>query len=56
MGRNFLAGSGGDATNAVLAAIDYNFRRLLACVAFLWAAIWIALTAQKDSEPRQATA
>ena len=56
MGRNFLAGAGGDATNAVLAAIGYNFRRLLAWLTFLWAAIWIALTAQKASDPRQATA
>jgi len=56
MGRNFLAGAGGDATNAVLAAIGYNFRRLLAWLAFLWAAIRIALTAQKASGPHQATA
>jgi IS5 family transposase len=55
MGRNFLAGAGGDATNAVLAAIGYNFRRLLAWLAFLWAAIRIALTAQKASGPHQAT-
>ena len=30
MGRNFLKGAHGDAANAVLAAVGYNFRRLLA--------------------------
>ena len=29
MGRNYLAGTQGDAANAVLAAAGYNFRRLL---------------------------
>ncbi len=29
MGRNYLAHSSGDATNAVLAAVGYNFRRLI---------------------------
>ncbi len=29
MGRNHLIGSAGDAINAVLAAVGYNFRRLL---------------------------
>jgi hypothetical protein len=29
MGRNYLAGTHGDAANAVLAAAGYNFRRLL---------------------------
>jgi len=36
MGRNFLAGQAGDATNAVLAAVGYNFRLLLAWLAGLW--------------------
>jgi transposase, IS5 family len=30
MGRNYLAGQAGDAINPVLAAVGYNFRRLLA--------------------------
>jgi Transposase DDE domain len=30
MDRNFLIGSHGDAANAVLAAVGYNFRRLVA--------------------------
>jgi len=29
MGRNYLAGRHGDAANAVLAAVGYNFRLLL---------------------------
>jgi len=35
MGRNYLARQQGDATNAVLAAAGYNFRRLLAWLALL---------------------
>jgi IS5 family transposase len=37
MGRNYLAGQQGDATNAVLAAAGYNFRRLLA-----WLKLWLS--------------
>jgi len=51
MGRNYLAGQAGDAINAVLAAVGYNFRRLLAWFSALLSAIWIALTAQSCSEP-----
>jgi IS5 family transposase len=29
MGRNYLAGTNGDAINAILAAVGYNFRLLL---------------------------
>jgi len=29
MGRNYLAHSSGDAINAILAAVGYNFRRLI---------------------------
>jgi len=39
MGRNHLIGSAGDAINAVLAAVGYNFRLLLRWLALLWA--WI---------------
>ena len=35
MGRNYLAGRAGDAANAILAAVGYNFRRLLAWLAAL---------------------
>jgi len=38
MGRNHLAPAAGDATNAVLAAAGYNFRRLLA-----WLAVFLRL-------------
>jgi IS5 family transposase len=36
MGRNYLAGCAGDAANAVLAAVGYNFRLLLVWLAGLW--------------------
>jgi hypothetical protein len=37
MDRSYLAGRGGDARNALLAAIGYNFRLLLAGLAVLLA-------------------
>jgi len=43
MGRNYLAGTHGDAVNAVLAAAGYNFRRLLEWLALLLSAILAAL-------------
>src|SRR5947207_6765908 len=43
MGRNHLAHASGDAINAVLAAVGYNFRRLLAWLRFLLLKILIAL-------------
>jgi IS5 family transposase len=42
MGRNYLAHASGDATNAVLAAAGYNFRRLLAWLRFWLLRILIA--------------
>ena len=42
MGRNYLAGTHGDAANAVLAAAGYNFRRLLEWLALLLSAILAA--------------
>ena len=42
MGRNYLAGTLGDAANAVLAAAGYNFRRLLEWLALLLSAILAA--------------
>jgi transposase, IS5 family len=46
MGRNYLAHASGDATNAVLAAAGYNFRRLLACFLLLRILIALGLAAQ----------
>jgi hypothetical protein len=43
MGRNYLAGTHGDAANAVLAAAGYNFRRLLEWLALLLSTILAAL-------------
>jgi IS5 family transposase len=43
MGRNHLAHSAGDAINAVLAAVGYNFRLLLRWLALLCALIAAAL-------------
>ena len=43
MGRNYLAGTQGDAANAVLAAAGYNFRRLLEWLALLLSIILAAL-------------
>jgi hypothetical protein len=45
MGRNYLAGTNGDAANAVLAAAGYNFRRPLEWLALLLSAILAALSA-----------
>lgn len=49
MDRNYLLGSEGDANNALLAAVGYNFRRLLAWLAFLLSSILAAVTAQKSA-------
>jgi hypothetical protein len=38
VGRNYLAGRVGDAVNAILAAVGYNFRRL---IAWLTALLWL---------------
>ena len=48
MGRNYLAGTHGDAANAVLAAAGYNFRRLIAWLADLWRAIMMAILATAE--------
>jgi transposase, IS5 family len=48
VGCNYLAGQAGDATNAVLAAVGYNFRLLLVWLAELWRAqLLIALIDDK---------
>ena len=51
MGRNYLAGTHSDASNAVLAAPGYNFRRLLEWPALLLSIILAALTAPADQKP-----
>jgi transposase, IS5 family len=56
MGRNHLAHSAGDAINAVLAAVGYNFRLLLKWLALLWALIQalVAGAASRSSTPQSA--
>ena len=56
MGRNHLIGSAGDAINALLAAVGYNFRLLLRWLALLCAFIWIQLASAPDSFSRLQTA
>lgn len=56
MDRNHLAGRDGDATNTILAAIGYNFRRLLAWLACLWAMIAAIIAAEIASQPAPQTA
>ena len=51
MGRNYLAGTHGDAANAVLAAAGYNFRRLLEWLAALWRAFIMAILAAARHAP-----
>ncbi len=56
MGRNHLIGSAGDAINAVLAAVGYNFRLLLKWLMLLCAWILAVLTAALNrSLPPQPT-
>ena len=56
MGRNHLAHSTGDAINAVLAAVGYNFRLLLTWLAFLCAWIMALLAPTPDRSPVQQSA
>ncbi len=49
MNRNHLARAPGDAINAVLAAVGYNFRRLLA-----WLATWLAFLLAATFDPQTA--
>ena len=51
MGRNHLAHAEGDAINAVLAAVGYNFPRLLAWLALLCALILGTLSARPTRQP-----
>jgi transposase, IS5 family len=52
MGRNYLAHAAGDASNAVLAAAGYNFRRILAWLRLLLA--WVMHTLGAGQSPRLA--
>jgi transposase, IS5 family len=56
MDRNYLAHSHGDAINAMLAAVGYNFRRLLAWLALLCARILVAFLGhtQTKTQPQSA--
>jgi transposase, IS5 family len=56
MGRHHLIGSAGDAINAVLAAVGYNFRLLLKWLALLWVFIWILLASAPGRSSRLQTA
>ena len=50
MGRNYLAGSIGDAINAVLTAAGYNFRRILAWLRMFLRLILYALITTPDGK------
>lgn len=52
MDRNYLAHSHGDAINAILAAVGYNFRRLLTWLALLCAQLLVALIAAQAAKPK----
>ena len=54
MGRNYLAGRAGDAANAVLAAVGYNFRLLLKWLAALLRALSASAIGQLSSKHRVA--
>ena len=51
MDRNFLARREGDASNAVLAAAGYNFRRSIQWFRLLLRAIWLAFAAAAKPVP-----
>jgi len=56
MGRNYLAHAHGDAINAVLAAIGYNFRRLIKWLTLLLLAILAAVFAERSAKEIPAAA
>ncbi len=51
MGRNYLWYRRGDANNAVLAAVGYNFRRLIRWLRLMLRQILAALLAQPTINP-----
>jgi IS5 family transposase len=54
MNRNFLIGSHGDAANAVLAAVGYNFRRLAAWLKAFLCVVLLALAAYRTNPANDA--
>jgi transposase, IS5 family len=44
MHRNYLAGRHGDANNAILAAVGYNFRRLIRWLTLVFAFVLLAIS------------
>jgi IS5 family transposase len=56
MGRNHLAGRAGDAINALMAAIGYNFRLLLAWIAILLSVFQAADRQNNQTENHRARA
>jgi transposase, IS5 family len=53
LGRNHLAGRHGDAVNAIMAAVGYNFQRILAWIAALWCALSAPLQNMSETSVRQ---
>jgi transposase, IS5 family len=51
MGRNYLAGHTGDAINAVLAAVGYNFSLLLKWLSLLFAFSIAAIMTEPETKP-----
>ena len=51
MDRNYLAGRNGDANNAILAAVGYNFRRLIRWLSILLRLFLDGLFAQPNPRP-----
>ena len=49
MDRNYLAGRHGDANNAILAAVGYNFRRLIRWLTLLFALVLLAISTPPKS-------
>ena len=54
MGRNYLAGTHGDAADAVFAAAGYNFRGLLEWLTAFWRVFVIAILANAWDAPSPA--
>ena len=49
MDRNYLAGRHGDANNAILAAVGYNFRRLIRWITLVFALVLLAISTPPKS-------
>ena len=49
MDRNYLAGRHGDANNAILAAVGYNFRRLIRWITLVFALVLLAISTPSKS-------